>query len=108
MSIEKPEKLDVLFHLGMDQKMTACLALLGRLREVRCSFISTSSPSAPNNLREVCSECSTRSCGGHRRGSNLQVVVNCLQQAQQGVTGTEPHGSQGHPSILLAVARKKS
>lgn len=68
MSIEKPEKLDVLFHLGMDQKMTACLALLALLREARCSFISTSSPSAPNNLRVVCSECSTRSCGGHRRG----------------------------------------
>lgn len=68
--------------------MTACLALLGQLRGVRCSFISTSSPSEPNNLRELAlgaaagamevteevqsaggaelSPASSAGCGGHR------------------------------------------
>lgn len=43
-----------------------------------------------------------------QRRFSLQVVLNCLQQAQQGGVGTEPRGSQGHPSSLPAVARRQS
>lgn len=44
-----------------------------------------------------------------QRRLSLQVmVVKCLQQAQQGVVGTEPLGSKGLPSILPAAARRKS
>lgn len=98
MSIKQTEKPDVLFHLGvdqkttaclaMDQKPTACLALLGQLRGAGCSFTSTSSP-APHSLR-VCSGAAAGAVEVPGR-FRLQVVgLRCLQQAQQGVVGTGP------------------